>query len=45
MKNRNWDDLTKQQKRELIDIADSLGIPPNFVHEMYENGQLDFPDQ
>ena len=43
MKPRNWNDLTKDQKKELIELADSLGIPPNFVDKMYENGQIELP--
>jgi len=34
--------LTKEQKQELMQLADGFHIPPNFVQDMYENGQLYF---
>ena len=43
MEDRNWDDLTKEQKKELTDFADSIGIPPNFVWQMYEANQIEVP--
>jgi hypothetical protein len=37
-----WDDLDCSEKGEIVEKADKLGIPPNFVQEMYENGELSF---
>lgn len=45
MKKRNWNDLTKEEKQELLDFADSIRIPPNFVWQMYENGQIELPSK
>lgn len=35
-----WNDLSKEDRLRLIELADSLGIPPNFVSDMYESGHL-----
>ncbi|MEA2037956.1 MAG: hypothetical protein U9O94_10705 [Nanoarchaeota archaeon] len=43
MNKRNWNSLTKKQKRELIELGDRLYIPPNFVQYMYENNQIEIP--
>jgi hypothetical protein len=43
MKKRKWSNLTSEQKKELMIIADSLFIPPNFVADMYENYQIELP--
>lgn len=40
---RNWNDLTKEEKKELMDFADSIGIPPQFVVGMYEKGMIELP--
>ena len=40
---RNWNDLTKEEKKELMDFADSIGIPPQFVISMYEKGMIELP--
>lgn len=45
MKERKWSKLTKDQRTELIEMADSLFIPPNFVAYMYENGSIALPDE
>lgn len=39
---KDWSKLTKEQRLELIEIADSLFIPPNFVQDMYESGELEY---
>lgn len=35
-----WDNLSKEDRLELIELSDRLGIPPNLVGEMYEQGHL-----
>ena len=36
----DWSNLSNEDKRELMEMADSLFIPPQFVVGMYESGEL-----
>ena len=35
--------MNKEQKKELMDFADSIGILPNFVWQIYEANQIEVP--
>lgn len=37
---RKWSELTVEERKRLIALADSLYISPMFVAQMYENGQI-----
>ena len=39
-KKKDWNSLPKEERKRLIDLADSLFIPPQFVSSMYESGQI-----
>lgn len=45
MKKQKWDKLSKEEKQELIRIANGLGIPPNFIQRIYKNNQIDTADE
>lgn len=38
---KDWLSLSKEDKNRIINMADGMGIPPNFVQEMYENHQIE----
>lgn len=39
-KKKDWNNLPKEERKRLINLADSLFIPPQFVSSMYESGQI-----
>lgn len=43
MKKTKWTDLTSEERKELMDVADTCGIPPNFVAGMYDQGMIALP--
>ena len=36
----DWNNLSTEERKELIEMVDSLFIPPQFVIGMYESGAL-----
>lgn len=40
---KDWSILTKEQREKLMGMADSLGIPPQYVSHMYEYGMIAAP--
>jgi len=42
-KKNPWDKLSKEDKKRLISLADSLHISPMFVEAMYNSGQIILP--
>lgn len=43
-KRRTWAELTSQERRDIMEMADSMFIPPQYVQAMYEQGQIAGPD-
>jgi hypothetical protein len=42
-KKNPWDKLSKEDKKKLMSLADSLYISPMFVEAMYNSGQITLP--
>jgi hypothetical protein len=43
MAKRKWEDLSKDDRTQLIALADSMFVPPNYVPSMYEDGKIELP--
>jgi hypothetical protein len=40
-KKKIWNDLSIEEKRRIMKLADKLSISPMFVQSMYENNQIE----